>query len=812
VHPYKDKRRWFSCLGVLLALAGWAGCRPAFESSDQAVSLPLVEHDPAENSLETGRWPGWRGKNGCGVAPGAGPAIELSNMQGFRWKKAVPGMGDIPWPKSSPVVWDNFVLLTTALDDTDPPTLAVLCYDRADGTLLWQAEAGEARGRTHDKNGYASASVATDGQRIFAFFGGTGLFCYDFAGKRLWRADLGELHHRWGTAASPVLYGNTVIQLCDCEDDSYIAAFDKATGERVWRTDRPSRGCWSTPVFVEAEADGVRRTEMVVNGTDAPSGDGLIIAYDPGNGRELWRVRGTTQFVTPTPLVCEGLVYCMSGRNGPIAAIKPGGSGDVTDTHVVWKHTKGGPYIPSGVAYRNRLFVLGDGGSLACYNAGSGRRIWGATLKGPFTASLAAAGGRIYAVNEHGSMSVFAAADSFQLLARNELHASCYATPAIADGDLLIRTTRDLYCFPAESTPLPANEVKTSPAKDSWLLFRGDAQATGVAHVSLPEKLARLWKFSDERGGFESTAAIADGTVYIGSTGGKFYALDLDSGRKRWEFSTQLGFTASPALRNGLVYIGDSDGQFFCLDAKTGKAKWKFDTQAVIDSSANFHKDNVLFGSEDSYLYCLKADTGELVWKYESPDQIRCCPTVVGDRAFVAGCDGRLHVIDLAAGKSVAEVDLGGPTMATPAVLGDVVYVGTEEFAFLAVDWKQAKVLWRYTNAERSEPFRSSAAVTPGAVIVGSRDKQVHALDPQTGRSLWAFTTKSRVDSSPVVVGGRVFVGSADGRVYALDVKTGREVWRFDAGGAVVGSPAVVAGRLVIGTDNGDLYCLGAKE
>jgi outer membrane protein assembly factor BamB len=435
-------------LGVLgvLAAVGCLGCRPPVESALGAVPLALARRDPAEDGVGVDRWPGWRGRNSSGIAPGGSPATSFGASEGYRWKAEVPGEGN-----SSPVVWDERVFLTTALDKTDPPTLAILSFDRSDGRLLWQREIGPAQGRTHAKNGYASATVAADGERVVAFFGSAGLYCCDFSGELLWRADLGDLGHQYGTAASPVLYGDSVIQLCDSEHDSYLAAFDKRTGVRIWRTARPSSACWSTPVLVEAQAESGPRTELVVNGTGRRNADGrLVIAYDPADGRELWRARGTTELVVPTPLVSGGLVYCHSGRNGPILAIRPGGTGDVTASRVVWKWQYGGPYIPTGVAYRNRLFLVQDNREVACYNAGDGQQIWTERLRGTFTASLVAADGRIYATSEQGVVYVFAAADSFRLLAQNDLDERCLATPAIAGGELLIRTKRHLYCIPGK--------------------------------------------------------------------------------------------------------------------------------------------------------------------------------------------------------------------------------------------------------------------------------------------------------------------------------------------------------------------------
>lgn len=354
-------------------------------------------------------------------------------------------------------------------------------------------------------------------------------------------------------------------------------------------------------------------------------------------------------------------------------------------------------------------------------------------------------------------------------------------------------------------------EPASARAAEGWPLFRGDPQATGVAHTTLPETPEVLWTFAPRQAAFEASPIIAHNRVFIGSLHGTFYALDLKTGQAVWEFSTELGFSAPASYRDGAVYVGDSDGRFYCLDAATGKPRWHFDTEGEINSGANFHGDRVVFGSQDGHLYCLDAATGKLVWKYRSENQIRCFPTIVAERAFVAGCDERLHVIDLATGRQSAEVSLEAPTGSTPAVLGDMLFVGTEGKTFFGVRWAKPQIAWRYQPAEHSAPFRSSAAVTPQAVLVGAQDKLLHALDPNTGALRWTFPTRGRVDGSPVVVGNRVFFGSADGRLYAVDLATGQQRWRFEAGGAIVSSPAVAAGRLVVGTSSGEVYCLGAR-
>jgi outer membrane protein assembly factor BamB len=205
-----------------------------------------------------------------------------------------------------------------------------------------------------------------------------------------------------------------------------------------------------------------KRQELIVNGTGTDVADGgAVISYDPATGHELWRVIGTTEVVCPTAVFGGGLVVSTSGRNGPIIAIRPGGKGDVTNSNVVWKLSRGGPYVPTGVAYRNRLFTIADGGILSCYNLGNGDEIWRNRLSGTFSASLIAANGYLYATNEYGVVYVVAAGDTFQLpLAANDMQERMMATPAAADNDLFVRTETQLYCIsgtkPQTAPPLAA--------------------------------------------------------------------------------------------------------------------------------------------------------------------------------------------------------------------------------------------------------------------------------------------------------------------------------------------------------------------
>jgi outer membrane protein assembly factor BamB len=388
------------------------------------------------------------------------------------------------------VVWDDSVLLTAAVEHDDSTSLEILCVDAHDGSLRWQTPIGPAEGSTHAKNGHASATVATDGQRVVAFFGSHGLVCCDISGNILWKRSLGAMEHTWGTASSPLLLGDRVIQLADRAEDSYIAAFDLESGSPLWRTPRDSYGSWSTPVVVQANTADGKRIEVVVNGTGTEESEGgQVIAYDPVNGQVLWHVAGTTDIVCPTALLGGDWVYSSSGRNGPIFAIEPGGTGNVTSSRVAWKQHRDGPYVPTGVCYRNRLYFISDSGVLSCYNAGNGERLWRARLKGTFTASLVAGDGKIYALSERGDVYVVAAADTYELLATNAMGQRALATPAIAHGSFFIRT--EPYLYRVAAVP-PAEIARREAASESAEVVAdsGD-RVSATASQTLPDEAER---------------------------------------------------------------------------------------------------------------------------------------------------------------------------------------------------------------------------------------------------------------------------------------------------------------------------------
>ncbi len=391
---------------------------------------------------------------------------------------------------------------------------------------------------------------------------------------------------------------------------------------------------------------------------------------------------------------------------------------------------------------------------------------------------------------------------------------------------------RALSCFSPRLAPLvrglsfllfPLGAMADSPPPIStpWRSFRGDDHNSGRRAGTVPDSPKLLWTF-DLKDEVLSTAAIADGKVFIGTSEGGLACLELKSaeksGKELWRFKLEAKIESSPTIHDGRVYFGDFAGIFHALDAKSGAEAWKFDTASTgaggqeIISSAVIVGDKVLFGSYDQNLYCLSLKDGALAWHHETQGPVHATPVVVEGRTFVAGCDEHLRAVDVATGKELSALEMGGYSAGSPAVWEDRLIAGTSSSQVLCIDWKVPKLLWSYENPDRKFPFQSGPAITTlksgeAVAIVGGRDKLVHAIRLADGKRLWTFPTRAKVDASPVVVGGRVFAASLDGNVYLLEVETGKEVWKFSGGGGFAASPAVGEGRLVISNDEGLVYC-----
>ncbi len=359
---------------------------------------------------------------------------------------------------------------------------------------------------------------------------------------------------------------------------------------------------------------------------------------------------------------------------------------------------------------------------------------------------------------------------------------------------------------------LPSTTLSSDPQViaqwNAWPQFRGAPQLTGISESTVPKDLKLLWTYEAGES-IESSAAIANGTIYVGSQSGDLVALDLNNGAVRWKYRAGQIETSSPCVSNGIVYVGDLSGVLHAVNASSGSKVWTFKTGTEIKSSPVVIGDKVLVGSYDEHLYCISARNGSLVWKLKTEGPVHCTAGVANGVAYIAGCDEQFRAIRIADGKEIYTVVSGAYTGASPAIVGDTAFYGTFNNEVLGVNLKTRRIMWRYKHPQRQFPFYASAGVANGRVVVGGRDKMVHCMSASTGKRLWTFTTRARVESSPTIADGRVFVGSNDGKFYVLDFQTGAKVWEFDAGAPISASAAIAAGRVVIGSQDGRLYCFG---
>ena len=411
-------------------------------------------------------WPTWRGPEGTGAALKGNPPTTWSESENIKWKTEIPGKG-----QSSPVVWGDRIYFQTAIDagqggtasaqPAEPPARGrggqapksvhkfdVVCVDRATGKIVWQKTAAEAVPHEgHQQTGsFAAYSPITDGKLVWASFGSRGLHCFDMDGSLKWSKPLIRMNtlRSFGEGSSPCLAGDAIVVVCDHEGQSMIFAFSKTTGEPLWQKPRDEGTSWSTPVA--ATVDG--KIQVIANATN------LIRSYDAKTGELIWQCSGQTRNVIPTPIVAFDMVFCISGfRGSALQAIRLGRTGDLSGTDAIaWQMSDGTPYVPSPVLMGERLFFCGDGGNrgvVSCYNAKTGKAVYSKQrLEGINTiyASFVGVGDRIYVAGRNGTVAVVKNADTFEVLATNELDDGFDATQAIVGDELYLRGDKYLYC------------------------------------------------------------------------------------------------------------------------------------------------------------------------------------------------------------------------------------------------------------------------------------------------------------------------------------------------------------------------------
>jgi outer membrane protein assembly factor BamB len=383
-------------------------------------------------SAAAGDSPQFRGLSGQGHSAEKDLPVTWSPTENIRWKAEIDGLG---W--STPSIVGSQVWLTTATEDGK--SLRVICLHKDTGTVVHDREVfhHDDPGSIHKKNSYASPSVLVDGDRIYAHFGKLGTACLDRNANEIWSTQM-AYNHRHGPAGSPVVFQNLLILACDGTDVQYVTGLDKQTGDEVWKTPRDGAMAYSTPLLINVDG----KAQLVSTGGEWAMG------YDPATGKELWRFRYPKGYSNvPRPVYGHGLVFLASGYDKPwLYAVKPTGTGDVTESHMAWKLDRGAPLNPSPLLLGDELYIVSDNGIAQCLDAKTGESHWQKRLGGNFSASPLHADGRLYLLDEQGTTYVVAPNKAeYQELSVNALPGRSLASIAAADGALFLRTDSAVY-------------------------------------------------------------------------------------------------------------------------------------------------------------------------------------------------------------------------------------------------------------------------------------------------------------------------------------------------------------------------------
>jgi outer membrane protein assembly factor BamB len=418
------------------------------------------------------QWPQWRGPASDGVSREPGLPVKWSATENLAWRAALAGLGT-----SSPIVWGDRIIVTSQIGSTplvgggghpqlarDDRSLAsqenplggrrtgdrggdiwfvVEAFRWSSGERLWEyrTKSSGPLPEVHEKHNLATPTPVTDGERVYAWFGNGLLVALDMDGRLVWSRHLGMEYARfdtqWGHGSSPVLHNGLLILLCDHLSDAYVLAVDVKTGKERWKVNRGNgRVSHSTPIVVP----GPQGHELIVNSSER------IDAYDPASGKLLWYTGSERQTPIPSAVFHDGLIYLSRGyRNSDYMAIRPGGRGDVTKTHIAWHAANGASYVPSIVYYDGLLYMTNEVGVVTCADARTGERVWRHRLNGVFFASPVAGDGKVYMVSETGETYVLRAGRTPEVLAENDLGERFLASPAISRSRIFLRSDRTLF-------------------------------------------------------------------------------------------------------------------------------------------------------------------------------------------------------------------------------------------------------------------------------------------------------------------------------------------------------------------------------
>jgi outer membrane protein assembly factor BamB len=392
-------------------------------------------------------WPQWRGPSLNGVSNEKNLPAKWTTEENIAWKLAMP-----EWSGSTPIIWRDRIFLNVA----EANDLYLWCVDRTRATVLWKKLLGSGNVKMRKQN-MSSPSPVTDGKTVYVMTGTGILKAFDFAGKELWMRDIqkdyGQFGLNWGYASSPLLFEDSlyvqVIHGMRTDDPSYVMRINRTSGKTIWKVDRPTTAIRESPDAYTTPALLMygKTSEIVITGADCVTG------HDPATGKELWRANGLNpnnnpdQRIVASPIIFNEIIYAPT-RVRPLLALKAGGRGDISTSHVLWS-TVNGPDVPTPVTDGKYFYIVNDRGVMWCLDAKTGTEIYGQQrLKpGSYSGSLVLADDKLYITNEEGLTTVIKAGPKFEVIAENPLNDYCLSSPAISDGQIFIRTATNLYCI-----------------------------------------------------------------------------------------------------------------------------------------------------------------------------------------------------------------------------------------------------------------------------------------------------------------------------------------------------------------------------
>ena len=346
----------------------------------------------------------------------------------------------------------------------------------------------------------------------------------------------------------------------------------------------------------------------------------------------------------------------------------------------------------------------------------------------------------------------------------------------------------------------------------SWEMTRGGADLSGQVGDLVPQNPEVSWTFETDAP-ILGEAVVSGGVVVFGNDQGVVYALDLQSGAKKWEQTFEDSIEATPAISGQMVFVGCQDSFLYALDLQSGEIQWKYETDDKITAGVNLTMNAdgsakwLLLNGYDGVCRVLEAESGAEVWSYETDEYINGTPAIIDGKWIVfGGCDRVLYTLDLATGAEVSKIETEAEIVSTVATLGDFVTWGTYGNEVLGAEVSKAKVSWVYRD--RQFPFMASPAVSESTVYAGCRDKKIHAISRKTGKGVWKYKTRGRVESAPILFHDALVCGSNDGRLYALTLEEGELLWKLDLGESIVAAPSFADGFILVGSEDGTLFAV----